>query len=129
VGDYPVKAPPRPRRIEARTVLLLRCGERWAIRKRAEKGLLARMWELPNVEGSLSEAQAAAAVRALGGVVLSCAALGEAKHVFTHVEWHMRGFLLTLSGECPGFVWESAAAIRETRSVPTAFRAYLARMD
>ena len=128
-GDYPVKALPRPRRIEARTVLLLRCGERWAIRKRAEKGLLARMWELPTVEGSLSAVEAAETVRELGGEVLSCIDCGEARHVFTHVEWHMRGFLLTLAGECPGFVWESAAAIRETRSVPTAFRAYTERME
>jgi A/G-specific adenine glycosylase len=126
---YPVRTPPKARRIEQRTVLLLRCASRWAIRKREEKGLLARMWELPNVEGSLSAGEAADAVRALGGEVLSCTPCGEARHVFTHVEWHMTGWLLELAAECPGFVWESAAAIRETRSVPTAFRYYLKQME
>ncbi|MCR5576698.1 MAG: A/G-specific adenine glycosylase [Oscillospiraceae bacterium] len=126
---YPVRTPPRPRRIEQRTVLLLRCGGRWAIRKREEKGLLARMWELPNIEGRLSAAEAAEAVRALGGELLSCENCGEARHVFTHVEWHMTGWLLELAAECPGFVWESAADIRATRSVPTAFRYYLKQME
>ena len=126
--DYPVRTPPRPRRIEQRTVLLLRCGEHWAIRRREEKGLLARMWELPNLDGRLSEAEASDAVRALGGEPLSCAPCGEARHVFTHVEWHMTGQRLELAEECPGFVWESAAAIRETRSVPAAFQYYLKQM-
>ena len=127
--DYPVRTQPRARRVERRTVLLLRCGEHWAIRKRAGKGLLARMWELPTVEGSLSAEEAAEAVRALGSEALSCTPCGEARHVFTHVEWHMTGWKLELSSECPGFVWESAAAIRESYSVPTAFRYYLKQME
>ena len=54
---FPVKTPPRPRRIEERTVLLLRCGGRWAIRQRESSGLLAGLWEFPNEEGRLTEAE------------------------------------------------------------------------
>ena len=64
-------------------------------------------------------------VRALGGEVLACAPCGEARHVFTHVEWHMTGFLLTLAGECGDYVWRSADEIRAECSIPTAFRFYL----
>ena len=124
VERYPVRTPPRPRRIEERTVLLLRAGDRWAVRQREEKGLLARMWELPNRDGALTAERAAEAVRALAGDVLSVEDCGEARHVFTHVEWHMRGFLLTLAEECGDFTWKSADEIRAECSIPTAFRHY-----
>ncbi len=123
---YPVKSPPRPRRIEERTVLLLRCGERWAVRRREEKGLLARMWEFPNLPGILTAEEAA---KAAGGVVLSAVPCGEAVHVFTHVEWHMRGFLLSLSEERGDWVWKTAAEIRESCSIPTAFKFYLKQIN
>ena len=67
--------------------------------------------------------------RALGGEVLECTPCGEARHVFTHVEWHMTGYMLELAEECPGFIWESADTIRSTRSVPAAFRYYLKQME
>ena len=126
---YPVKAAPKPRRIEARTVLLLRCGERWAIRRREEKGLLAGLWEFPNVEGTLTEARAREAAEAMGGEVLSCAACGEAKHIFTHVEWHMTGYRIALSREIEGLVWRTAAEIRGAYSIPTALKAYQKLID
>ena len=120
VAHYPVKAPPRARRIEERTVLLLRCGECWAIRKREGKGLLAGLWEFPNVPGALTAEEAAAHVPG----ALSCTPCGEAVHIFTHVEWHMRGYLLDCAAESPDFTWVSAEALREDYSLPTAFRFY-----
>ena len=126
VERYPVKAPPRARRIEQRTVLLLHCGERWAVRRREEKGLLARMWEFPNLPGSLSAAEAAAAA---GGAVFSASPCGEAVHVFTHVEWHMCGWKLELPEERGGWVWKTAAEIRESCSIPTAFKFYLKQIN
>ncbi len=126
---YPVKAPPKPRRIEERTVLLLRCSGRWAIRRREDQGLLAGLWEFPNVEGRLSEAEAAEAARRLGGTVLSCTPCGEARHVFTHVEWHMTGYRIALGEAAEGLVWRSAAEIRGAYSVPTALKAYLKQLD
>ncbi len=122
---YPVKSPPRPRRIEERTVLLLRCRERWAIRQREKKGLLAGLWEFPNEEGRPDEA----ALRARFPGALSVSPCGEAKHIFTHVEWHMQGWRIELKEELPGLVWESAAAIRARYSVPTALKAYLQQIE
>lgn len=55
VLDLPVKKKRQERRKEEKTVLVLRDGERVAIRKRPAKGLLAGMYELPNLEGYLSE--------------------------------------------------------------------------
>ncbi len=122
---YPVKAPPKPRRIEERTVLLLRWGDRWAIRQREKKGLLAGLWEFPNEPGAVTEEE----LRARFPQAERIAPCGMARHVFTHVEWHMEGWLLDLRKPLPGLTWETAEEIRSRYSIPTALKAYLALIE
>ena len=121
---YPVRSPKKERRVEELTVLLLRCGTRYAVRKRGSKGLLAGLWEFPNVPGALDGAEAREAVRDLGGEPLSVEPCGEAKHVFTHVEWHMRGYRAELPSELPGVLWKTPAEIKAGCPIPTALRYY-----
>ena len=68
--DYPVRSPKKARTVEERTVLVLLTmlgGERRVLlHKRSGSGLLAGLWELPNVEGRLSP-QAAAQEAGLRG--------------------------------------------------------------
>ena len=123
--NYPVKAPPRPRRIEERSVLLLCWGDRWAIRQREKKGLLAGLWEFPNEPGAVTEEE----LRARFPQAESIAPCGRARHIFTHVEWHMEGWLLDLKRPLPGLTWETAAEIRSRYSIPTALKAYLALIE
>ena len=123
--NYPVKAPPRPRRIEERSVLLLRWGDRWAIRQREKKGLLAGLWEFPNEPGAVTEEE----LRARFPMAERIAPCGRARHIFTHVEWHMEGWLLDLKRPLPGLTWETAAEIRSRYSIPTALKAYLALIE
>ncbi len=123
--NYPVKAPPRPRRIEERSVLLLRWGDRWAIRQREKKGLLAGLWEFPNELGAVTEEE----LRARFPQAERIAPCGSARHVFTHVEWRMEGWLLDLKRPLPGLTWETAAEIRSRYSIPTALKAYLALIE
>ena len=118
--DYPFRSPPRERRSETRTVLLLRCGEYYAIRRRPESGLLAGLWEFPNWEGEFSPE----ALAALLGVALRCTSIGTARHVFTHVEWRMQGFLAECGTRPEGFAWHTAREIEEGFSLPTAFRKF-----
>ena len=120
--DYPVRSAQKERRVEDRTVLLLRCGNRFAIRKRPGKGLLAGLWEFPNLEGLLNASSALAAAEAMGASVLHIAPCGEAKHIFTHVEWRMTGYLLSCAKEAKGFLWLTPEEIGTSYSVPTAFR-------
>lgn len=122
--QYPVRSAPKARRIEERTVLLLRCGGKYAIRRREEKGLLAGLWEFPSLSGALDERQ----IAALFPVALSIAPCGSAKHIFTHVEWHMTGWRVELPEEAPGYVWETAETIRTAYSVPTALKYYLKQL-
>ena len=53
--ELPVKTKKKSRRIEEKTILLLEYQGKYAIQKRANKGLLAGLWELPSVEGKYSE--------------------------------------------------------------------------
>ena len=129
VDRYPVKSPPRERRIQQRTVLLLRCGGRWAIRRRESRGLLAGLWEFPNVEGWPSEEELRESLKEQGARILSCRACTPAKHVFTHVEWQMQGWLLDCAEAWGDFVWASPEEIAGAYSLPTAFRVYRAVVE
>ncbi len=122
--DLPVRKAKKPRRQELLTVFLLRCGERTAVRKRAEAGLLAGLWEFPNAPGHLSPEAAVAQAEKWGvrprELVLS---LGR-KHIFTHVEWDMRCYLLRC-GETPDrFLWADRETLAGEIALPTAFRMF-----
>ncbi len=118
---YPVKSPPKPRRIEQRTVLLLRCDGKTAIRQREKRGLLAGLWEFPSLDGRLGEKE----LQSHYPEAQAIRPCGDAIHVFSHVEWHMTGFLLEFPHELSGYLWASPEEIRELYSVPAAFRFYL----
>ena len=120
----PVKKPKKARRVEEKTVfLLLRNGET-ALRKRPGTGLLAGLWEFPNVEGSLDESAAGKILADWGLEPKVWRSRLAAKHIFTHVEWHMTGYVLEVSGEGPPeFLWTGSL---ESRAVPSAFARYSA---
>lgn len=50
----PLKPKKKARRIEDKTILLIEYQDKIAIHQREKKGLLAGLWELPNLEGQLS---------------------------------------------------------------------------
>lgn len=90
--ELPVKKKPQERKIEKKTVFIFKDGENVAIQKRPKKGLLAGLYELPNVEGELTQEEALAYSRSIGLAPLRIKPLGEAKHIFSHVEWQMTGY-------------------------------------
>lgn len=120
----PVKTPKAERKKIPMTVFVLCCGDRFALRKRGDKGLLSGMWEFYHTEGNLSEKDALAHLLEKGFSVEQMKKIGSAKHIFTHLEWEMRGFLVTLSEEEAGFVWASAEEIASSFAIPTAFSHY-----
>ena len=122
--SYPVKAAKKPRRIEERTVFLLRCGGRYAIRRRPGHGLLADLWEFPNVDGHLALGDLDASLADLELSGLRCEKAGAAKHIFTHVEWHMIGYQIDCAAESPYLLWKTPEEIDRDYSLPTAFRYY-----
>ena len=70
------------------------------------------------------EAAAGAAVEAMGLSVIDWQSRLTAKHIFTHVEWRMTGYALTVRGDGPAELeWVDAAGLA-ARSVPSAFARY-----
>ena len=120
-GDFPVRSPKKERRAEDKTVLLLSC---YALRRRPETGLLAGLWEFPNLPGKLDAQAVRAALAAQGLAVGEIRPCGEAKHVFTHVEWHMTGYIADIFAESGEYVWKTPAEIGAEHALPTAFKAY-----
>ena len=125
----PVRAAKRARRIEERTVLLVRCGEEVGIRRRPKTGLLAGLWELPSLEGKTGANELRARLSARGWQVEKLLSLRGAKHVFTHVEWHMSGFEVTLAERPAGLTFVTPQALRESYALPSAFRAFLSVLE
>lgn len=92
--ELPVKTKAKARRIEKRTVLIFKDGDNVAIKKRPAKGLLAGLYELPNVEGHLTQKEVIAYSKKIGLQPLHIKKLEPAKHIFSHVEWQMIGYVV-----------------------------------
>lgn len=172
VMQIPVKPAKKERKKENRTILLIEYENKFAIRKRMEKGLLAGLWELPGFENkvdqkalinyilesglqgnSLPESGNQANTLTEHGQIhqnflsekelqeaahqeynhqdIKIKNLGEAKHIFSHVEWHMVGYHILLSHNLPVWlqedtiIWADREEINEKYSIPNAFSAYL----
>lgn len=128
--EIPVKPPKKERRIEKKTIFVLEHEGKVAIHKRPEKGLLAKLWEFPNIEGKLTIPKAEQLLEEHGITEYEMELLGEAKHIFSHVEWHMLGYRITIekfrSKEeiFPELIWVPREEIESIYALPTAFSAY-----
>ncbi|MCM1461322.1 MAG: A/G-specific adenine glycosylase [Bacteroides sp.] len=126
---YPVPAPKKARKKEQYTLFLLSCGEYVAVRRRGE-GLLGGLWELPNVAGTLGEAEALALLTRWGLKPKKLAPSRSGTHIFTHIEWEMTSFYAECeekaSGE--GLRWVTRAEL-SSLALPTAFRKFCGGFD
>ena len=133
--NYPVKTALKARRKEKRTVLLLSCGEKIAIRKRPARGLLAGLWEYPNIDKKLNKRTVREHLAEKGFHILDIAPLPSARHIFSHIEWDLTGWAVTVAdtNEPPlmaaedndaapsALLWVRRTELADTYSIPTAF--------
>lgn len=126
VMELPVKTKKKARKIEEKTILLLECQGKYAIRKRRAKGLLAGMWELPSVEGKCSRKEIEKILSKDNDEVF-VRELGDSVHIFSHIEWHMTGYGISLPKplHTEGYVWVTPEELQEQYAVPAAFSVYL----
>lgn len=165
----PVKPPKKARKIEDKTILLFeyteiitdRDGKKrtdrlisyYAIQKRSNKGLLAGLWQLPSVEGKrtilqLEEYLKEIIISKKSDFEIVIEPLVEGKHIFSHIEWHMKGYrikvipqkeavtfaeikkqmnkiiLLSKKEEQEDLVWINAKQLKEDYALPSAFDSY-----
>ena len=117
----PVKTPKKSRRIEEKTVFILSCDGYYALQKRPSKGLLAGLWQFPNVESRFDLAQSLTWVEQNDLKPKEILRTVERKHIFTHIEWHMRGFYMEVSGTNNEYSRLDVEQIRNEAALPTAF--------
>ena len=126
----PVRAEKKARRVEKRTVLIVIAGGRVLLHRREDKGLLAGMWELPSVPSWIPPEETAALAVSWGASPTETVAVGDGKHIFSHIEWQMQGVLLYTPPFSPpeGFLWADARRLKEETALPSAFRCYSSRL-
>lgn len=138
----PVKSKAKPRKLENRTVLIIRDNDKVAIRKRPDKGLLAGLYELPSIEEHLSADEVVAFVKQMGYAPIRIQKLEDAKHIFSHIEWHMCGYAIRVEeagmteqqADCgcydrENLIFVDAKDAKERYAIPAAFAAYAAYMN
>ncbi|MCQ2509988.1 MAG: A/G-specific adenine glycosylase [Lachnospiraceae bacterium] len=125
---FPVKSKKLKRRLEDRTILLVQDSEKIALHKRPSKGLLAGLYEFPNLEGHLTEEEALQYVEKMGLFPVQIRTLDPAKHIFSHVEWHMKGYLIRVAsfeGKLnDNYLLAEVKTVEEQYAIPSAFSAY-----
>ncbi len=127
--SIPYRKPKPARTVEERTVFLLLSADRIGIFRRPPEGLLGGLYEFPSAEGHLTEAEVR---ELLSGWGLTPTAIGKgptAKHIFTHREWHMTSYLVTLDGEGGDLTFAAREELRAVYAIPSAFRAFLSFLD
>ena len=122
--SLPVKLPKKAKKQENRTVFLLHCGERWAIEKRPGKGLLAGLWQFPNMEGHLEAAEAVSWAEERGLHPNHVERSVDRHHIFTHIRWDLRGWFLEVGQMSGEFTWLTLEEIDTQAALPTAFRQF-----
>ena len=127
--QYPVKLPKKGKKQEERTVFILSCDGKFALEKRPDKGLLAGLWQFPNVSGKLEAGEALTQAEHWGLKPRDIQKQIERKHIFTHICWQMRGIYLEVAEPAGEFVWLTEAQIEKEAALPTAFRQFWEETD
>ncbi len=123
-AQLPVKTPKKARRVEEKTVFILSCQGSFALMKRREPGLLSGLWQFPDVPGKLEMEQALAHVEQWGLKTKEIYRQVEKNHIFTHIQWEMRGYYLEVSQEGGPFRWFTGDELDTQAALPTAYRQF-----
>ena len=123
--EIPVREKLLKRKIEEKTILLLISEENEiALLKRPNKGLLAGMYEFPNVDKFLEENEVKELLKKWNLPSKGISNLGKKKHIFTHITWEMIGYEVKVEKKNNQFLWVSPKELQKNYAIPTAFYNY-----
>ena len=83
--------------------------------------MLAGLWEFPHVSGKLELEAALTQLERWGAVAEDVEKSVERTHIFTHVQWEMRGYFIRCKTLPPDVVHGKP----EDYALPTAFRLFV----
>ena len=122
--SLPVKSPKKEKKQEDHTVFILSCEGRYALEKRPDKGLLAGLWQFPNIPGFFDTPAMLAEVEKMGLRPREIYKEVSRKHIFTHIQWNMKSIYLEVSEPSGPFHWFTEDEINTQAALPTAFRQF-----
>lgn len=122
--ELPCRLPKRTRRVEDYTVFILDWDGRFALEQRGPAGLLAGLWQFPNVPGKLEAQEALDQAARWGAAPVDLQRSADRTHIFTHIRWNLRCCRIGCRAPAPGFQWMTAREIREQIPLPSAFRQF-----
>ena len=118
---YPSKKPKKEKKSEPLIVFLIRFERKYVISKRPDSGLLASLYEFPNVKGtSLSEAKRKLLSKGID--IKQTKFVGKAVHVFTHKKWDMAYYLAQATAvNLDSVLLASREELSSKYAIPSAF--------
>ncbi len=127
--DIPFRSALHARRQQKRTLFILRDGRRFLLHKRADNGLLAGLYEFAGIDGHLSEEDVRKKMEEKQIAIWHIKRLPDAKHIFSHIEWHMQAWEirtdelrnLDLPEDYTAYTKEEMALA----AIPSAFKTYI----
>lgn len=131
-SEYPKKARKKPRSIEEKTILVIRDEDKAALHKRPAKGLLAGLYEFPSIEGHKTAEEVVEWLAEKGLQTLRILPLKDSTHIFTHKEWHMKGYMIRVDELAPkneklageNWIFAQTEETEDKYPIPSAFAAY-----
>lgn len=124
--EIPVRVKELRRKSAEKSVFLITDAKgRIALEKRGSRGLLGGMYQLPNVDGFFDDSELKSVLQGWGIEPLSLCYEREAKHVFTHIDWLMKGYAVTAKDAPKRFLWVTREELKTAYPLPTAFKKLL----
>lgn len=127
VNEIPYRSPLKKRKIVERTLLVMRSGDQFLLHRRPASGLLAGLYEFPGVEKHLKRNEVIEEAGKYGLHPLRIRKLPDAKHIFTHLEWHMTAWEITVGAFDELHIEDAVFANKKElagMAVPSAFKTY-----
>ena len=118
---YPKKDKKKDKKVVEMTVFLYIYKNKVAIRKRENKGLLASLYEFPNINQIVSEIDIENQLIDENVSYYSVSKIGDAEHIFSHVIWNMTGYKVVLKKPIVDYLWVTKEEICQFYSIPSAF--------
>lgn len=127
--NLPVRSEKKKRKIVDKTVFILLTEDTVALHKRSASGLLAGMWEFPNVDVKLDKQEAVTQVTGWQVEPVDLLMQTSYTHIFSHVEWHMTAYYIRCRKTNKKWKWVTKESLDETYALPSAFRPFREQIE
>lgn len=119
--NYPIKKKKNPRKVVLKTVFVYTYEGTYQIQKRKEE-LLHGLYEFPSIDKEINNMEEYLQQHSIKYQRIQY--LGEYKHIFSHIEWHMKAYQIDLI-EKNSKKYATKEALIKKYSIPTAFQRIL----